>query len=141
MIVVITILSMLLLGVIATLIRYYPSYKWNHTCRLMYMEFETGYLDNLHKLIETYGVDINRMFETSCLEDIDKEIKMPSIHKNLTPEERVSLLKKIVIDEFNKIKAKENIIGDELKKYEKSNPDWNIVEVTNNRRGIIKITI
>jgi hypothetical protein len=29
----------------------------------------------------------------------------------------------------------------ELKKYEKSNPDWNIVEVTNNRRGIIKITI
>ena len=75
MIVVVTILSMLLLGVIAILIRYYPSYKWNHTCRLMYMEFETGYLDNLHKLIETYGVDINRMFEASCLEDIDKEIK------------------------------------------------------------------
>ena len=75
MIVAITILSMLLLGVIAMLIRYYPSYKWNHTCRLMYTEFETGYLDNLHKLIDTYGTELNRMFETACLEDIDKEVR------------------------------------------------------------------
>ena len=69
------ILSLLLLGIIATLIRYYPSYKWNHTCRALFEYFENGYLDNLHNLIDTVGPDLNRMFETSCLEDIDKEVK------------------------------------------------------------------
>lgn len=75
----------------------------------------------------------NTLIFDECEEiDIDKEIKMPSIHKNLTPEERVSLLKKIVTDEFNKIKAKENIIGDELKKYEDGiQYEMKIIEDTN----------
>ena len=73
--IIILMLSLLLFGVIMVLVRYYPSYKWNHTCRLMYAEFETGYLENLHNLIDTYGADLNRMFETACIEDIDKEVK------------------------------------------------------------------
>lgn len=75
MIVVVTILSMLLLGVIAMLIRYYPSYKWNNTCRALFVHFENGVLDNLHNLIDTVGPDLNVMFQTSCLDEIDREIK------------------------------------------------------------------
>ena len=68
-------LSMLLVGVVALLIRNFPSYKWNYTCRALFEHFEHGVLDNLHKLIDTMGPDLDRMFETTCLEKIDEEIK------------------------------------------------------------------
>lgn len=48
---------------------------------------------------------------------IDKEIKMPTIYPELTPNERVELLKKIVNERFAKIRAHEHIEGDELQKY------------------------
>ena len=48
---------------------------------------------------------------------IDKEIKMPTIYPELTPNERVSLLKNIVNERFTKIREHEHIEGDELQKY------------------------
>lgn len=60
----------------------------------------------------------NTLLFDDCEEiDLDKEIKMPTIHGDLTPKERVDLLKQIVNKEFDKIRRKENITGDELKRY------------------------
>ena len=75
----------------------------------------------------------NTLIFDKCEEiDIDKNIKMPSIHNDLTPKERVSLLKKIINKEFAKIKKKENIVGEELERYKDGiKYEMKIIEDTN----------
>lgn len=51
--------------------------------------------------------------------DIDKEIKMPSIYRGLTPDEKVAELKKHVAAKFKKIAKQEHIVGEELKEYKR----------------------
>ena len=64
--------------------------------------------------------------------DINKEIKMPSIYKDLSPEERVKLLRKIVYEKFEEIKKKDHITDEELPAYlEGINYELQIVEDTN----------
>ena len=66
---------MLLLGVIATLIRFFPLYKWDYTTMNLIEHFDGGFLENLHNLIDTVSPDLNVSFQTSCIEQIDGEVK------------------------------------------------------------------
>lgn len=62
----------------------------------------------------------NTLIFDDCEEiDINKEIKMPTIYPELSLNERYDLLEKMVWDRFSDIKAKENITGEELQRYEK----------------------
>ena len=49
--------------------------------------------------------------------DINKNIKMPSIYSNFTPEEKVAELKKHVAKKFKEIAEQESIVDDKLKEY------------------------
>lgn len=49
--------------------------------------------------------------------DINKEIKMPSIDKDLTPRQRYEKLHNMVYEKFEKIREAEHIEGEELRKY------------------------
>ena len=51
--------------------------------------------------------------------DIDKNIKMPSIYPNFTPDEKINELKKHIAKKFKVIAKQENIIGDELNMYKR----------------------
>ena len=63
---------------------------------------------------------------------LDKEIKMPTIYPELTPPERVKLLRKIVDENFEKTVVKEGISGDDLKRYQDGiDYEMKIVEDTN----------
>lgn len=75
----------------------------------------------------------NTLLFDSCEEiQLDYSIKMPTIYPNLTPSERVDLLKKIVTDKFSVIRKEENITGDELKKYKDGiRYEMKIIEDTN----------
>ena len=48
---------------------------------------------------------------------LDKEIKMPNIYPNLTVDERVNLLKRIVAENFQRIIKEDKITNEELPKY------------------------
>ena len=63
------------------------------------------------------AIDNTKVF-LSC-EDIvlDKEIKMPSIYPNLTPQEKIKELKKHINKKFSRICKEENITGDKKKEY------------------------
>lgn len=63
------------------------------------------------------SIDNTKLF-LSC-EDIclDKEIKMPSIYPNLTPQEKIKELKKHINKKFSRICKEENITGDKKKEY------------------------
>ena len=63
------------------------------------------------------AIDNTKLF-LSC-EDIilDKEIKMPSIYPNLTPQEKIKELKKHINKKFAQICREENITGDKKKEY------------------------
>ena len=63
------------------------------------------------------AIDNTKVF-LSC-EDIvlDKEIKMPSIYPNLTPQEKIKELKKHINKKFSRICKEENITGDRKKEY------------------------
>lgn len=63
------------------------------------------------------SIDNTKLF-LSC-EDIclDKEIKMPSIYPNLTPQEKIKELKKHINKKFSQICREENITGDKKKEY------------------------
>ena len=63
------------------------------------------------------AIDNTKIF-LSC-EDIvlDKEIKMPSIYPNLTPQEKIKELKKHINKKFSRICKEENITGDKKKEY------------------------
>ena len=63
------------------------------------------------------AIDNTKLF-LSC-EDIilDKEIKMPSIYPNLTPQEKIKELKKHINKKFSRICKEENITGDKKKEY------------------------
>lgn len=65
------------------------------------------------------SIDNTKLF-LSC-EDImlDKEIKMPSIYPNLTPQEKVKELKRHINKKFAQICKEENISGDKKKEYVK----------------------
>lgn len=68
------IIVMLLLFIVVTLIKYYPSYKWNNTCRKLFDHFENGVLDKIHDLIDTMEEDIfSRSFEQACIDKLDEE--------------------------------------------------------------------
>lgn len=63
------------------------------------------------------AIDNTKIF-LSC-EDIvlDKEIKMPSIYPNLTPQEKIKELKKHINKKFSRVCKEENITGDKKKEY------------------------
>ena len=63
------------------------------------------------------AIDNTKVF-LSC-EDIvlDKEIKMPSIYPNLTPQEKIKELKKHINKKFSRICKEESITGDKKKEY------------------------
>lgn len=51
--------------------------------------------------------------------DIDKSIKMPSIYKNLSADEKINELKRHVVTKFRDIIKQDNITGEELKEYKR----------------------
>lgn len=51
--------------------------------------------------------------------DIDKNIKMPSIYPNFTPDEKINELKKHIAKKFKVIVKQEDITGDELNMYKR----------------------
>lgn len=75
----------------------------------------------------------NTLVFDECEEiQLDYSIKMPTIYPELTPEERVEELKKIVTSNFKKIAKKENIKGAELEKYKEGiRYEMKIIEDTN----------
>ena len=63
---------------------------------------------------------------------LDYSIKMPTIYPDLTPKERVDLLKKKVSLKFNEIRKEENIVGEEYEKYKAGiKYEMKIIEDTN----------
>lgn len=63
---------------------------------------------------------------------LDYSIKMPTIYPNLTPEQRVGLLKKEVNKRFKEIRKEEHIEGEEFKKYKDGiRYEMKIIEDTN----------
>lgn len=62
----------------------------------------------------------NTLIFRNCADiDIDKNIKMPSIYPNFTPDEKINELKKHIAKKFKVIAKQENIIGDELNMYKR----------------------
>lgn len=74
----------------------------------------------------------NTLVFMNCEEiQLDKEIKMPSIYPNYSPEEKIKELKKHINKKFSKICKDENITGDKRKKYIKGVRDeMKIIEDT-----------
>ena len=63
------------------------------------------------------AIDNTLLFD-GCEEiQLDYSIKMPTIYPNLTPNQRIELLKSEVDKKFSEIKEEENITGEELEKY------------------------
>lgn len=75
----------------------------------------------------------NTMVFDECEEiQLDYSIKMPTIYPDLTPKQRVSLLKKEVNKRFSKIRKEENIGEEEFKKYRDGiRYEMKIIEDTN----------
>lgn len=75
----------------------------------------------------------NTLLFDDCEEiKLDYSIKMPTIYPNLTPKERVDLLKKKVSSKFNEIRKEENIVGEEYEKYKAGiKYEMKIIEDTN----------
>lgn len=75
----------------------------------------------------------NTLIFDECEEiQLDYSIKMPTIYPDLTPNQRVKLLKKEVNKRFKTIMEEENISGDEFKKYKKGiQYEMKIIEDTN----------
>ena len=75
----------------------------------------------------------NTLVFDNCEEiQLDDSIKMPTIYPDLTPEERIDELKKIVITRFKKICKDEHITGEELQKYKEGiRYEMDIIEKTN----------
>lgn len=75
----------------------------------------------------------NTLLFDECEEiQLDYSIKMPTIYPNLTPEQRVGLLKKEVNKRFKEIRKEEHIEGEEFKKYEDGiRYEMKIIEDTN----------
>jgi len=75
----------------------------------------------------------NTLLFDECEEiKLDYSIKMPTIYPELTPKERVELLKKKIIKRFNEIRKEEHIQGEELEKYKEGiRYEMKIIEDTN----------
>ena len=75
----------------------------------------------------------NTLLFDDCEEiQLDYSIKMPTIYPNLTPDQRVKLLKSEVDKKFSAIKEEENITGKELEKYiDGISYEMKIIEDTN----------
>ena len=75
----------------------------------------------------------NTLIFDDCEEiKLDYSIKMPTIYPDLTPKQRVALLKKKVTSKFNEIRKEENITGDEYEKYKEGiKYEMQIIEDTN----------
>ena len=75
----------------------------------------------------------NTLLFDECEEiQLDYSIKMPTIYPNLTPEQRVNLLKKEVNKRFKEIRKEEHIEGEEFKKYKEGiRYEMKIIEDTN----------
>lgn len=63
------------------------------------------------------AIDNTLIFDICEEIDINKEIKMPSIYPDMTPDERIEELKKHVKIKFDEIIKEENISKEDLKKY------------------------
>lgn len=63
------------------------------------------------------AMDTTLIFDGCEAIDINKEIKMPSIDKELTPRQRYEKLHKMVYEKFDKIRQVEHIEGEELERY------------------------
>lgn len=75
----------------------------------------------------------NTLIFDECEEiQLDYSIKMPTIYPNLTPQERVQELKKIINQRFKKIRTEENISDEEYLKYKQGiKYEMDIIEKTN----------
>lgn len=75
----------------------------------------------------------NTLVFDDCEEiQLDYSIKMPTIYPNLSPDQRVSLLKKEVDKRFKQIRGDEHIEGDDFKKYKDGiRYEMKIIEDTN----------
>ena len=75
----------------------------------------------------------NTLIFDECEEiQLDYSIKMPTIYPELTPSERVDLLKKEVSKRFNKIKEEEHITGEDYQIYKEGiKYEMKIIEDTN----------
>lgn len=75
----------------------------------------------------------NTLLFDECEEiQLDYSIKMPTIYPNLTPEQRVGLLKKEINKRFKEIRKEEHIEGEEFKKYKDGiRYEMKIIEDTN----------
>ena len=113
------------------------NYGNEDTYTLDYPDYETMF--NRFKkqgLLTDSDIEIainNTLIFDKCEEiQVDKEIKMPNIHKNLTPKERVELLKRDANIEFAKIKEKEHISKENLPKYINGmKEEMQVIEETN----------
>lgn len=63
------------------------------------------------------AIDNTLLFDDCEEIQLDYSIKMPTIYPNLTPDQRIELLKSEVDKKFSVIKEEENITGKELEKY------------------------
>jgi len=75
----------------------------------------------------------NTLIFDNCEEiQLDYSIKMPTIYPNLSPKERVDVLKQIINKNFAQIRKEENITGEELEKYKEGiRYEMKIIEDTN----------
>lgn len=75
----------------------------------------------------------NTLIFDECEEiQLDYSIKMPTIYPELTPQERIQELKKIINQRFKKIRAEENISEEEYQKYKQGiKYEMDIIEKTN----------
>lgn len=77
------------------------------------------------------AIDNTRLFEQCEEIYLDKEIKMPSAYPSLTPDEKITELKKHINRKFAIIAKEENIKGDKLKEYIKGiREEMQIIEDT-----------
>lgn len=75
----------------------------------------------------------NTLLFDDCEEiQLDKSIKMPTIYPDLTPDERVAELKKIINKKFKEICHEEHITGEEYQRYKEGiRYEMDIIEKTN----------
>lgn len=83
----------------------------------MFNRFKNQGVLTYEQIIEAMA---NTLIFRNCEDiDIDKNIKMPSIYPNFTPDEKINELKKHIAKKFKVIAKQENIIGDELNMYKR----------------------
>lgn len=100
------------------------------TAEIMVQRFKNQGVLTEHQIIE--AIDNTLIFDKCEEIQLDYSIKMPTIYPNLTPNQRISLLKKEVNKRFKTIKEEEHISDDDFKIYKKGiRYEMKIIEDTN----------